>query len=75
LEPQSSVMAERLVRARIVCKGYLFARDRQTHRVVLIFFVKRTLVLMYTWLYLCKTDSINDFGSEFAVCPPSPADM
>ena len=45
-------MPESVVRARIVRKEYLFARDRQTHQVVLIFLVKRTLVLMYTWLYL-----------------------
>lgn len=50
MEPQSPVMAERLVRAGIVRKEYLFVRDRQTHPVVLIFFVKRTNVLRYTWL-------------------------
>jgi hypothetical protein len=50
--PQSPVMAVRLVGARIVRKEHLFARDRQTRRAVPIFFVKRTIVLMYTWPYL-----------------------
>lgn len=60
-EPQSPVMAARLARARIVCKEYLFARDRQTHRVVHIVFVKRTIVLMYKCLYSCKRIWSNDF--------------